>query len=151
MDAAESPAANARLPFVGLAALVLATLGLVATARLGGVPVEARADAPATAMRTLRFEDRPDGSLRITDAASGAAVGRIEGEAGFVRGTLRGLARERKRAGIGAEAPFTLTARNDGRLTLADPATGRRVDLESFGPTNAGAFARLLHDDPHAR
>jgi len=29
-------------------------------------------------------------------------------------------------------------------LTLVDPGTGRRVDLESFGPTNAAVFARLM-------
>jgi len=66
------------------------------------------------------------------------------GTNGFLRGTLRGLARERKRQGIGPEAPFRLTAHDDGRLTLADPATGRRVDLESFGPTNAAVFSQLL-------
>ena len=32
----------------------------------------------------------------------------------------------------------------DGRLTLVDPGTGRRVDLESFGPTNSAVFAQLL-------
>ena len=37
-----------------------------------------------------------------------------------------------------------LTARADGRLTLVDPATSERVDLESFGPTNAAVFAQLL-------
>jgi hypothetical protein len=37
-----------------------------------------------------------------------------------------------------------LIGRADGRLTLRDPSTGRIVDLESFGPTNAGEFAHLL-------
>mgnify|MGYP006276983711 CR=1 FL=1 len=46
--------------------------------------------------------------------------------------------------GQGAEQPFQLIARADGRLTLADPVTGQRIDLESFGPANAGVFARLL-------
>jgi hypothetical protein len=40
--------------------------------------------------------------------------------------------------------PFELIYRADGRLTLSDTATGRMVDLESFGPTNAGSFYRLL-------
>ena len=40
--------------------------------------------------------------------------------------------------------PSELIGRADGRLTLEDPTTGRRVDLESFGPTNAGVFAQLL-------
>jgi hypothetical protein len=29
-------------------------------------------------------------------------------------------------------------------LTLEDPATGRIIGLEAFGPTNMEAFARLL-------
>ena len=66
------------------------------------------------------------------------------GEDGFLRGTLRGLAQARQRDGLGPERPFSLTRYDDGRLALADEATGRRVPLEAFGPTNAGAFARLL-------
>jgi hypothetical protein len=42
-----------------------------------------------------------------------------------------------------------LIARPDGRLTLVDPVTDQRIDLESFGPTNAGKFATLL--EPTAR
>jgi putative photosynthetic complex assembly protein len=45
---------------------------------------------------------------------------------------------------MGSEAPFELIAQADGRLTLHDPATGKRVELESFGPTNAANFSRLL-------
>ena len=141
------PAHGPGLPLVGLGALALATLALVASVRLGGLPAQAQDDAPATATRSLRFDDQPDGSLRVSDATDGALVERIEGEAGFVRGTLRGLARERKRAGIGADVPFELVARANGRLALLDTATGRRIDLSSFGPTNAGAFARLLRED----
>ena len=41
---------------------------------------------------------------------------------------------------------FRMTGRADGKLTLEDPATGRRVDLGSFGPTNAAVFAGLMRD-----
>jgi hypothetical protein len=44
--------------------------------------------------------------------------------------------------------PFELIARVDGRVTLFDPSTGQRVDLESFGPTNTGEFARFLAMQP---
>ena len=46
------------------------------------------------------------------------------------------------------ELPFELIARVDGRVTLFDPSTGQRVDLESFGPTNTGEFARFLAMQP---
>jgi hypothetical protein len=34
--------------------------------------------------------------------------------------------------------------RADGRITLDDPVTGRSIDLESFGPTNAAVFAKIM-------
>jgi putative photosynthetic complex assembly protein len=127
--------------------VMAATLAAVAALRLSGfAPHEA--DAPATAQRELRFADRADGGIDILDARTGAHVDSAHGEQGFLRGTLRGLMRERKRAGLPVDAPLVLTARADGRLTLADPSTGARIDLESFGPTNAGVFARWLGDKP---
>jgi putative photosynthetic complex assembly protein len=123
--------------------LLLGTLLAVATVRQSGMQIHVP-DAPAVSARALRFEDRPDGSVAVIDHARGAEIERIQGEAGFLRGSLRALTRERQRRSLGPEVPFVVTARADGRLTLSDPATGERVDLESFGPTNAGVYARLL-------
>jgi hypothetical protein len=36
-----------------------------------------------------------------------------------------------------------LLGRADGRLTLLDPSTQQRIDLEAFGPSNASVFAGL--------
>ena len=66
------------------------------------------------------------------------------GTNGFARGVLRGLARERRRSDIGMEPPFRLARWSDGRLTLEDPTTGRRIELGAFGPTNAEVFAALM-------
>lgn len=132
-----------RGPLLAIGALLLVTLISVAGVRLSGMSIH-QPDAPSVATRELRFEDRSDGSIAVLDARSGAQVDSVQGEAGFVRGALRALARERRKHDLGAEAPFELIARADGRLTLNDPATGMRIDLESFGPTNASAFARLL-------
>jgi putative photosynthetic complex assembly protein len=68
----------------------------------------------------------------------------VHGEQGFLRGTLRAVVRERKLRGLVSNEPLQLISRADGRLTLLDPATGSRLDLESFGPTNAAVFARWL-------
>ena len=132
-----------RPALVAMGGLALVALVGASWVRLSGVPVRAP-DAPVAMERALRFEDRSDGSIAVIDAHENRVVDSINGQAGFVRGTLRGLARERKRQGIGADQPFRLLGRTDGRLTLQDPATGRLVDLESFGPVNAIAFARLL-------
>jgi putative photosynthetic complex assembly protein len=84
----------------------------------------------------------------VVDGLTGKTLTVLHGEQGFVRGTLRALTRERYSRGIGSEVPFDLIARVDGRVTLFDPSTGQRVDLESFGPTNTGEFARFLAMQP---
>jgi putative photosynthetic complex assembly protein len=140
---AVNPNAVPRSLLLAMAALVVASLVGVATVRLSGAVIH-EPDAGTRAARSLRFEDGADGSVAIIDGHSGVLLDRVQGEAGFLRGALRALARERRKLGLGSEAPFDLIARNDGRLTLADSATGQRIDLESFGATNAGTFARLL-------
>ena len=102
-------------------------------------------DASPVKVLQLRFEDRPDGSIAVIDYKSGKQIDAVQGEAGFVRGSLRGLAQERKRRGLDSGPPFELIYRADGRLTLSDTATGRLVDLESFGPTNASTFFKLFN------
>jgi putative photosynthetic complex assembly protein len=133
-----------RLPLISAAALVLVVLVAVTIVRLTGVSAVHVVDAPAVQVREFRFEDRPDGSIAVFDTQGRLAEIVAPGSNGFLRGTMRGLARERKREGIGPELPFRMVGRADGRLTLEDPGTGRRVDLGSFGPTNAAAFAQLM-------
>ena len=147
MSTSMNPALIPRGPLIALASLALVALAGASAMRLSGVDIHAP-DAAAVMTRELRFEDRPDGSIAVIDAKEKQVVATITGQSGFVRGTLRGLARERKRSGLGAEQPFELIGRADGRLTLHDPATGRIVDLESFGPTNASEFVRLLDVKP---
>ncbi len=95
--------------------------------------------------RDLRFEDRADGAVLIYSSPQDRLVDTLPpGTNGFVRGVLRGLVRERRADHIGAAPPFRFTRWADGRLSLDDPSTGRHVDLEVFGPANAGAFADIL-------
>lgn len=149
MSTARSVDSMPRGPILAIAALLLAAILAAGLARQSGSTARAP-DAPVVAARSLLFADRADGGVDVTDAATGGVVAEIQGEAGFLRGALRALTRERRMRSIGAQAPFELMARADGRLTLADPATGRRIDLESFGPANAGVFSRLLELEPGA-
>lgn len=141
---------NIQLPrglLLGAVLLVGGALLAVAALRIGGVDISTRSQAATVAERHLRFEDAPDGSIHVIDAGSATAVvvqTIAPGDGGFLRGALRALVRSRRSAGVGAEMPFHLVAHADGRLTLEDPATQQRLALESFGPTNAAVFARLL-------
>jgi len=111
--------------------------------RITGNGPDQKAAAP-TMQRSLVFQDHQDGGVRVEDGVTGETLTVLHGEQGFVRGALRALTRERYSRGIGSAAPFELIARVDGRVTLFDPSTGQRVDLESFGPTNVAEFARFL-------
>lgn len=136
-----------RQAVLALGLLLLVTLLAVAAVRLSGTEIRAP-DAPTAAQRSLRFEDGPAGSVTVLDASTGQRIDSVSGEAGFLRGSLRALVRERKMRGIGSGPAFELIARTDGRLTLFDPATGERLDLESFGPTNAAVYRRWLQASP---
>ena len=125
--------------FVGFLCSVLLVVGVL---RNQGM-VAQQDDAPVSWKRSLRFEDRPNGDVAVVDPDSQLEVTRFQGEQGFVRGTLRTLTRERMRRGIGSGPAFELIGHTDGRLTLLDPATDVRIDLESFGPTNMSSFAQL--------
>ncbi len=124
--------------------LMLAALVAAGTARFTDRGVTRLPDTAAHLTRAIVFADRDDGAVLITEPNGDMVAVLPGGGDGFVRGVMRGFARDRKARGVGPEAPFELVRRVDGRLTLIDPATGRIVELDAFGPTNSGAFARLL-------
>lgn len=124
--------------------VLVGVIFLVANAVQSGKS-ETQADASVIAKKTLFFRDLPDGSVGVISASSGKMIAQVEGQAGFVRGILRALARERRIQQITSDDAFELMSRSDGRLTLVDLATGNRIDLESFGRDNAAQFAAFLN------
>ena len=134
-------------------AVVAFAFGAAATVRVAHLPpaaspesMRASGHVAPVASRTLRFLDRADGAVVIRDTRTGrlAAVIRPGEATGFIRGVMRGLARDRRQRGAGAATPFTLTLWRDGELSLTDPVTRRSIELTAFGSTNRAAFAALL-------
>ena len=138
-------------PLLGAGSLILISLLSVAWIQwFAGQDTAAAPVDPLLMARELRFEDRADGSVEVSDADTGQHIRRIKaGEDGFVRATLRGLVRARRARGAGQTVPFRLELRASGQLLLLDPATDQSIDLWAFGATNAEAFASLL--DPKQR
>lgn len=132
-------------------ALVGGSLLLVVAVRADWLPTSASPIAqraaskvPVVAERLLRFDD-VQGSVRVTDARTGENVATLGQEgSGFIRGVMRGLARERRMHGIDAGPPFRLALYADTQLVLTDLGTGRVIELTGFGSTNRAAFSRLL-------
>lgn len=142
---------------IAAAALVCFTLVVTTTQKLGWIDREAvpnvertRAEIAPKAQRRLHFADSTDGSVVITDADTGKVAATIvtgSQQGGFVRGVMRGLARERHLSGIGSAPPFKLTQWQDGSLSLVDEGTGRSIDLGGFGSDNSATFAALLQPE----
>lgn len=130
-------------------ALALTTLVKVGVLSRKAVPAVVRAEAhvaPAV-VRQLSFTDRGDGAVVVRDVTTGETVRvLVDGVPGngFVRGVMRGMARERHIRGVGMAPPFTLTLWKNNALSLDDKSTGRSIELGSFGPDNRAAFAALL-------
>jgi len=125
--------------------LVLFALLASAFAHVSDVGTLHMPEQQAVETLALRFEDRDDGSIAVRNAPDGKVIYSVQpGTYGFIRSTLRGLARERRRSGLDATTPFTLTRWNDGTVSLDDSATRRRVNLDAFGPSQAEAFAQLF-------
>jgi putative photosynthetic complex assembly protein len=140
---AQTPTVFPRLMLRVLAGVLVVTVAAVAWARYTGLnPREP--DAVTVAERQLAFADAPQGAITVADARTHDVLATLQGEQGFVRGVVRSLMRERKRRGLPLDAPLKLLARADGRLTLLDPLTTHRIDLEAFGADNVAVFARWV-------
>lgn len=126
--------------------LVLASIAFAAAGRYADVGTVRMPVSTPVIETALGFADNADGSITVTEAASGRLVATIPPESnGFIRGVMRGMARERMLHSVSADPPFLLTRWANGTLSLHDPTTGRKVELDAFGPTNAQAFAGLLN------
>ena len=146
-----------RAALIGVAVLLVATMAMAGAVKLGLIPHSANPVADRAALnvapakeRLLRFVDNADGTVAVVDATSGQTVTVIGfGKGGFVRATLRRLAKARAAAGVGAEPPFKLVRWDNGAMSLIDPTTGRQAEIYGFGNDHNKAFAEML-DGPAA-
>jgi putative photosynthetic complex assembly protein len=121
------------------------TIVLAVTARRSRLAEHTDIAAPPIESVEVRFEDRSDGSIAVLDATTGRELTEVAPRSNnFIRGVLRGMFRGRKLESLGRDGVFRLAREADGHLTLEDAEIGRRIDLDSFGPTNSAAFATLL-------
>lgn len=150
---AEQHSDQIRVPLgilVAAGVLIAITIITVAVFRMTGAEPLAQVPEPDATVdtRVLYFEDRPNGTVAVFESIGGGPnrlVHVIEpGEGGFIRGVLRSLARARRANDVSSEYPFHLSKQLDGRMFLEDPATGQRIYIQAFGPTNVESFQMIL-------
>ena len=127
--------------------LLVFTMVVAGTARITGNNHVILPQTQVVASRDLTFTDQGDGGIEIADAVTGRHVTTVvPTTGGFLRGIMRGLVREHRLNDLAPGSAFRLTRWADGRLSIEDPTTHERFELEAFGPTNEAVFARLLVD-----
>lgn len=133
-----------RALLIGAGVLILGAILLAAFGRTSPLAGPTLERGNVVAAYDVRLFPREGGAIEAFLADDGAPLGVIApDQAGFVSGVLRGLARGRSLADIPADVPYRLIRYTTGRFVLEDTGTGERIDLDVFGPTNAGVFARL--------
>lgn len=145
----ENTASNGALKLIG--GLVGFALLATVSFRLADLPPTASpvlereaGQVAAIKSQVLRFSDRDDGGVLIERVGGPSTVINPGDQSGFVRGVMRGMARDRRMRGIDSGPPFTLTLWANGGLSLSDAETGRIVELNGFGIDNRATFAKLL-------
>lgn len=145
MAAAASANAFPRLPLYSAIALITFSIAAAAFGRITDIGTVRVTRANPVAIRDIAFQERANDVLIVADATSRETLATIPSDQdGFIRGVLRGLVRGRMLRQADGNAPYRLILWDDRRLTLSDTATGQRIDLLAFGPTNARAFVRFL-------
>lgn len=148
-----------RAALIGAAGCVIITLLLTGAVSIGLLPGPVTMDqsrqssrVTALASRDLQFLDQKDGSVQIRDVTKGSIATTITpgSESGFIRGVMRGIARDRMLRGLSFEQPFRVTLWSNQQLSIKDLATGRIIELNGFGNTNRMAFLTLLQPAPAA-
>lgn len=108
--------------------------------------------APTKEKVDLIFKDGMHGEIIIgvvnkeKDPSSIVHEITVDGEQGFLRGTLRALARERKNRQLSPYVAFELKLDTDGRLSITDPLTSSMINLDAFGPDNVAVFLNIMNE-----
>lgn len=125
--------------------VLIATLLIVGWTVWTRPPPQPVTELPRASL-TVRFEAQADGGLSVIDVARGREMDHLApGENGFLTTLIRVVRRDIERTPETLSLPFRIEAWQDHRVTLTDSATGRRIDLIAFGPSNAEIFIRWLN------
>ncbi len=96
------------------------------------------------ASRLLLAREAPDGVLTLAGLDGRTLRTFPAGGDSFLRSVVEKLDVDRDAQHVPGDPPIRLVRWTTGRLSMVDPATGRDISLDSFGPGNAADAASLL-------
>ncbi len=139
-----------RLPLYSAFALIAFAVAAVIFGERTGIGTVMTETGTPVDMIDLTLSQEPGDRVVVKEAASSRVIADFgPSEGGFIRGSMRALARMRLVAEAETGAPYRLIKWTSGALSLSDTATGQRIYLNAFGPDQVAAFEKLL--DPNGR
>ncbi len=136
-----------RVPLFSAIALVVFAMAAVIFGQVTEIGTVRNKIGKPVAIRDVVLTVHADERITVTDAITGAAISEIASDkGGFVRGAMNGLNRMRLVADVDKDRPYRIIKWQNGWVSLSDTATGQRLYLNAFGPDNAAAFEKFLHN-----
>lgn len=140
-----------RLPLYGAFALIAFAVVAIIFSQQTGLGSMLTDPGRPLDMVDLTITHAPDDRVVVAEANSGRVLADFApGEGGFVRGSMRALARMRMTAEVDINEPYRVIKWENGSVSLSDTKSGQRIYLNAFGPDQVAAFERFLGNDGRA-
>jgi len=107
-------------------------------------PVNVSPNSSVISSKLIYIEQSDDLATKILNENGAILVEHPKGEQSFVSTVLTVINRDRLKKNLDKSGPLILQQKENGRLSIFDPSSGKEYDLMGFGEDNILVFRDIL-------
>ena len=107
-------------------------------------PVNVSPNSSIISSKLIYIEQSDDLATKILNEKGAILVEHPKGEQSFVSTVLTVINRDRLKKNLDKSGPLILQQKENGRLSIFDPSSGKEYDLMGFGEDNILVFRDIL-------
>lgn len=107
-------------------------------------PVNVSSNSSIISSKLIYIEQSDDLATKILNENGAILVEHPKGEQSFVSTVLTVINRDRLKKNLDKSGPLILQQKENGRLSIFDPSSGKEYDLMGFGEDNILVFRDIL-------
>ena len=107
-------------------------------------PVNVSPNSSIISSKLIYIEQSDDLATKILNESGAILVEHPKGEQSFVSTVLTVINRDRLKKNLDKSGPLILQQKENGRLSIFDPSSGKEYDLMGFGEDNILVFRDIL-------
>ena len=107
-------------------------------------PVNVSPTSSIISSKLIYIEQNDDLATKILNESGAILVEHPKGEQSFVSTVLTVINRDRLKKNLDKSGPLILQQKENGRLSIFDPSSGKEYDLMGFGEDNILVFRDIL-------